>query len=91
MARWDSKRDKEPDSKDDSQLVQFLREKYEKRRWYNDVPVKPQTDAPAQKEPSQISISKPPEVAKSPQRVSINITTRDCVRITDTLFSISTI
>ena len=70
LAKWDPKKDKEPDNKDDSQLVHYLREKYERRRWYSDAPVKPQADAPAQKEPSQISISKPPEVAKSPQRVS---------------------
>lgn len=73
MAKWDPKKDKEPDNKDDSQLVQFLREKYERRKWYSDTPAKSQTDPPAQKEPSQISISKPPEVFKSPQRVSMTM------------------
>ena len=70
MAKWDSKKDKEADIRDDSQWVHFLREKYERRRWYSETPVKPQADASAHKEPSQISISKPPEVVKSPQRVS---------------------
>ena len=69
MAKWDSKKDKEPDNKDDQQLVQFLREKYERRKWYSETPVKPQTDT-SQKDATQISISKPPEVVKSPQRVS---------------------
>lgn len=87
MAKWDSKKDKEPDNKDDSQLVHFLREKYERRKWYSDTPVKPQTDTPVQKEPSQISISKPPEVAKSPQRVSIKCY-YDKLSKTDALFNI---
>ena len=70
LGKWDPKKDREPDNKDDQQLVQFLREKYERRKWYSETPVKLQTDAALQKEPSQISISKPPEVVKSPQRVS---------------------
>ena len=51
MAKWDSKKDKEADIRDDSQWVHFLREKYERRRWYSETPVKPQADASAHKEP----------------------------------------
>ena len=47
-----------------------MREKYEKKTWFSETPVKTQTETAAPKDPSTISISKPPEVTKSPQRVS---------------------
>jgi len=71
LAKWDPKKDHEPDYKDDAQLVQHMREKYEKKTWYSETPVKTQTETAAQKDPSTISISKPPEVTKSPQRVCV--------------------
>jgi len=50
-----------------------MREKYEKKTWFSETPVKTQTEMVAPKDPSTISISKPPEVTKSPQRVSESI------------------
>lgn len=36
MGRWDPRRDREPSKKDEQAFREFLRDKYERKKWYRD-------------------------------------------------------
>ena len=36
MGNWDSRRDREPDKKDEQAFKEYLRDKYERKKWYKD-------------------------------------------------------
>ena len=73
LALWNDRMDRMPDSKDDHAIMEFMRDKYEKKRWFS-VP----DPAPKQEEaPRRPSLGKPPQKEKK----TVSVCVRMCVSV----------
>ena len=61
LGRWSERIDREPDFKDEQAVMDFMREKYEKKRWYVEDPVSKDAQQDANKGGS---LGKPPQREK---------------------------
>lgn len=65
LALWNDRTDRMPDARDDHALVEFMRDKYEKKRWFSapdpapkkeETPRRPSLGKPPQKEKKTVSV-----------------------------------
>ena len=67
MGRWDPKRDREPTKKDEQAFKEFLRDKYDRKKWYRD-PSEVKKDI-ASKSPDATPTSPPTSLPTPPTQV----------------------
>ena len=61
MGKWNERTDREPDLKDEQAVMEFMREKYERKRWYvEDTPAKDSQE----KSTKSTSLGRPPQREK---------------------------
>ena len=67
LGLWNDRLDKMPDPKDDQNVMEFMRDKYEKKRWFTSDPA-----------PKQEEMTRKPSLGKPPQKEKKTVSVYVC-------------